>query len=196
MNPTRSLLLTALVLVTSTAALAAGPRRVIAAPAPTTTLTTAAMAFAIEEERVAQDLYQLAAEKWGLAVFTNIRRSETQHVAALTQLAVRYRLPVPAAERGVYQTADLQALYTSLAALVAVSPESALSVGALVEETDIVDLRESMATITDATTLGVMRRLEAASWNHLAAFVRNLAFLGIVYQPQVLDPEEYAARID
>lgn len=195
MNTPRSLVLTVLVLTASTAALAAGPRRGVAVPAPTT-LGTQAMAFAIEEERVAQDLYQLASEHWGLAVFANIRRSETQHVAALAQLAARFRLPVPAASRGVYQTADLQALYTQLAALVAASPESALSVGALVEETDIVDLREAMATVTDPTTLGVLRRLETASWNHLAAFVRNLALLGINYEPQVLDLEEYAARID
>jgi hypothetical protein len=188
----RCFLLSCLAVLTALIAQAAGPRR---STATGITLTPVAMTFAIEEERLAHDVYTVALEQWELPVFANIRRSESQHVAALVQLAGNFHLTVPAAHEGTYQTAELQALYDDLLPLVMASEESALLVGALIEETDIMDLRRTTTGITDATTKKVLANLEAASWHHLTAFVRNLSIRGIIYTPQVVDPDEFAARI-
>jgi hypothetical protein len=157
-----------------------------------TTLSSAQLIFAIEEERVAHDLYAAAAARWNLRVFANIAESETRHAAALTQLAATVGVQPPVAQAGVYATADLQALYDQLIVLVNGSATGALGAGALIEETDIADLRRLSAQATDEGSKAVIANLASASVNHLGAFVRNLAAAGVTYQPQVLTAEEFA----
>lgn len=168
------------------------PMSSISAAAPTT-LPAAGLVFAIEEERVAHDIYAAANARWNLPVFANIAQSETRHAAALTKLAATIGVQAPAAKAGVYATAELQSLYDQLLVLVSGSSTSALQAGALIEETDIADLRRLSAQATDEGSKAVIANLERASVNHLGAFVRNLAAAGVTYQPQVLTAEEFAA---
>ncbi len=170
---------------------AACPMNSVTAATPTT-LTSANLIFAIEEERVAHDIYAAAAARWDLRVFANIAESEMRHAAALTQLAASVGVLPPAAKAGVYATADLQALYDQLLVLVNGSATGALRAGALIEETDIADLRRLSAQATDEGSKAVIANLVNASVNHLGAFVRNLAAAGVTYQPQVLTAEEFA----
>lgn len=170
---------------------AACPRNTVT-PATPTTLASADLVFAIEEERVAHDIYAAAAARWNLRVFANIAESEARHAAALTQLAATVGVQPPAAQAGVYATADLQALYDQLLVLVNGSATGALRAGALIEETDIADLRRLSAQATDEGSKAVIANLVGASVNHLGAFVRNLAAAGVTYQPQVLSAEEFA----
>jgi hypothetical protein len=170
---------------------AACPMNTVTTGTPTT-LTSANLIFAIEEERVAHDIYAAAAARWDLRVFANIAESETRHAAALTQLAATVGVQPPAAKAGVYATADLQALYDQLLVLVNGSATGALRAGALIEETDIADLRRLSAQATDEGSKAVIANLVSASVNHLGAFVRNLAAAGVTYQPQVLSAEEFA----
>lgn len=160
-----------------------------------TTLPAAEIVSALEEERVAHDLYMAAIERWNLRVFINIAAAETRHAAALTQLATTSAIAVPAAQRGVYVTPEHQRLYEQLLAIVNASETGALQAGALVEETDITDLRRMIAAATDAGTRSIMSNLEKASVNHLRAFVRNLRARGITYEPKVLTADEYTALI-
>ncbi len=142
---------------------------------------------------MAHDLYAVAAARWSLRVFENIVHSEAQHASALERLASASGIEVPAAVAGSYRTADLQQLHDSLLELVNESDTAALRAGALIEETDIADLRRTRATATDAGTLAVLDNLESASNRHLAAFVQNLKARGIDYTPQVLTPEDFDA---
>jgi len=160
-----------------------------------TTLAPADLIFAIEEERVAHDIYAAASARWNLRVFANIAESETRHAAALIQLAATVGVQAPATQPGTYATADLQALYDSLQTLVNDSDTGALRAGALIEETDIADLRRLSVKATDAASQAVLADLERASVNHLAAFVRNLASRGVTYEPKVLAPEDFAALL-
>ena len=164
-------------------------------PATPTTLSANDLVFAIEEERVAHDIYVAASAKWNLRVFANIAAAEIRHEAALTQLAATAGVQPPAAQPGVYATADLQALHDQLSSLVNESVTGALRAGALIEETNIVDLRRMAARATDDASRAVLANLERASANHLAAFVRNLAGLGVTYTPQVLKADEYQAML-
>lgn len=170
---------------------AACPLNAVSAANPTT-LSAANLISAIEEERVAHDIYAAAAARWNLRVFANIAASETRHAAALTQLAATVGVQPPAAKAGVYATADLQALYDQLIVLVNGSANGALSAGALIEETDITDLRRLSALATDEASKAVIANLVGASVNHLGAFVRNLQAAGVTYQPKLLTAEEFA----
>ncbi len=168
------------------------PLNLVSMTSPTT-LPAAEVVYAFEEERVAHDLYTAAAEKWGSRVFVNIASAELRHAAALTQLASASAIALPPVQRGVYSTSDLQQLYTQLLAIASESETGALKAGALVEETDITDLRRMTAVATDAGTRAVLSHLEKASMQHLLAFVRNLEVRGITYQPQVMTAEEFNA---
>lgn len=164
-------------------------------PAQPTSLGFADLTFAIEEERVAHDLYAAAFARWNLRVFSNIAESETRHADALIQLAATVGVQPPPAQPGAYVTDDLRSLYTQLLALVNESETAALQAGALVEETDIADLRRLALQATDEASKAVIARLSSASVNHLSAFVRNLAARGVVYAPQVLSADEFAGMM-
>jgi len=164
-----------------------------ATSAAPTTLPASDLVFAIEEERVAHDLYAAASAKWNLRVFANIAEAETHHAAALTQLAATAGAMPPAAQAGVYASADLQRMHDQLLALANESETGALRAGALIEETDIADLRRLAARATDAASRAVLANLERATANHLAAFVRNLAARGVTCQPQVLAADDFSA---
>lgn len=157
-----------------------------------TTLSLPDLIAGYEEERMAHDLYVAAAERWNLPVFTHIAAAEVRHAAALQQLAGTVAATLPANEPGVYTTAEIQSMYHQLLALIQGSETGALQAGALVEETDIMDLRSLKATATDAATLTVLSNLERASIHHLNAFVRNLAARGVTYAPKVMSAEEFA----
>jgi hypothetical protein len=157
-----------------------------------TSLSAADLTAALDEERVAHDLYQTAAERWQLPVFSNIAAAELRHAAAIEQLAANAGIAVAPAQKGTYATMDAGHLYQELLPLVNGSREGALKAAALIEETDITDLRALIARVTDEPTKAVLAQLEVASQRHLAAFVRNLRTLGVTYQPQVLSAEEFA----
>ncbi len=145
-----------------------------------------------EEERVARDLYVELGDAWDLRVFAMIATAEQRHMDAVGALLDAYGLDDPndGATAGVYEDADLQALYDELLAQGSESETAALGVGALVEETDIADLRAQ--DVDSAAIETVYDRLEAASEHHLTAFVRNLDARGEEYVATVLDPDEVA----
>ncbi len=68
----------------------------------------------------------------------------------------------------------------------------ALKVGALIEETDILDLDTHIAEIDENDDiLTVYTNLRRGSTHHLKAFVWNLKMRGVEYTPQLMDLEDY-----
>ncbi len=143
-----------------------------------------------EEERMARDLYVELGDTWDLRAFAMIAVAEQRHMELVGALLDAYGLDNPndGATAGVYDDADIQALYDELLAQGSESSTAALGVGALVEETDIVDLRAQ--DVDSAAVATVYDRLESASENHLTAFVRSLDARGEEYVATVLDPAE------
>jgi hypothetical protein len=160
-----------------------------------TTLSAVEIIAAIEEERLAHDIYIAAAQRWNLRVFTNIAAAEIRHAAALESLAESAGIMLPPVQAGVYVTPELQSMYHQLHSLVNESITGALQAGALIEETDIADLRDLMNQATDSRTRTVLANLERASIQHLNAFVQNLEAHGFKYEPRVFTPDEYAAVV-
>ena len=88
---------------------------------------------------------------------------------------------------------DLQALYDDLVARGRTSLVNAFTVGALIEDLDISDLRDR-ATDTPDIAL-VYGDLEQGSENHLRAFVRNLDRQGATYTPTYISADEFESII-
>lgn len=153
----------------------------------------AALLFQIDEERMARELYTAFGAMWGLQPFAHIPLAESRHETVLRQLATRAGLALPTAVAGRFDDQEVQKRYTSLLALGLESVDSALRVGAYVEEVDISDLKALIVT-TDSTGLkDSAMALQTASGHHLNAFVGLLAARGVTYAPQVLSVENYEA---
>lgn len=155
-----------------------------AAPAPTSSPTAAAtieavasvesqLTYLIEEEKLAHDVYVTLGDLWGAGIFDSIAASETTHQDQVAALLPAYGVPDPRVDAvGVFTDPTLQSLYDELIAKGSQSLPDALQVGITIEQTDIADLTETIAT-APADVVIVLERLLAGSQNHLAAFERQ-----------------------
>jgi len=185
------------------AALGAPAAALARARAQTTALSSSTLSpdeiaglyFMREEEKLAHDVYLALYARWGTPVFDQIATSEADHTAAVLNLLNRYALPDPAAALGpgVFQDALLQGLYDGLMAQGAMSEIEALKVGALIEETDIRDIRERVLQTDEAAIRDVYDHLLCGSRNHLRAFDRQLRSRGVIYTPVVITLQEWDA---
>jgi hypothetical protein len=161
---------------------------------PVTTLTAEeieGLRWMREEEKLAHDVYVALGETWGLRAFENIAAAETTHGEAIKTLLDRHGIADPAAGQpaGAFTDPELQALYGDLVARGRTSLVDALTVGALIEEMDISDLRERASDTQDIAL--VYEDLERGSENHLRAFVRNLERRGGTYTPTHISVDEF-----
>lgn len=144
-----------------------------------------------EEEKLARDLYLALYELHSSDIFFNIAGSEQRHFDSVGNLLSLYGISDPAIGNGAgeFTNTDLQDLYDSLLASGTDTEIDALSVGILVEETDIDDLDNAIAATTQSPILRVYRNLRKGSENHLSAFTNRLlqldstASVGTSYGP-------------
>ena len=130
-----------------------------------------------EEEKVARDVYLSLNDRWNARIFKNIAASEQQHMDAIKNLLDTYSIPDPAAGKGLgeFTNPDLQKLYDDLIQQGSISKAEALRVGVVIEETDIDDLNEAIATTQHNDIRTVYGNLLQGSLNHLDAFESSLA---------------------
>lgn len=134
------------------------------------------LAFMVEEEKLARDVYALAvAAHPDARVFSNINRAETNHIGEVQVLLERYGVDDPTVGNaaGVFDDKSLQKLYDDLADRVGASRQAAAQVGVDVEVRDIADLKKAMKLKAPADVTAVLGNLLAGSERHLAAFQRN-----------------------
>jgi len=153
--------------------------------------------YMVGEEKLAHDVYVKLYEKWGLQIFNNIAQAETTHVNSVRLLLEKYNITDPTQNEpvGVFTNPDIQALYNQLVEMGSKSVVDALKVGALIEETDIIDLQEAIDNTNKLDIIATYENLMKGSRNHLRAFVKTLANYGVTYEPQLLSKEEYEAII-
>lgn len=152
----------------------------------------ASLAFMVEEEKLAHDLYDALGEAYDLRIFDRIAVAEVRHADAVRALLEAYGLEDPTLGMGAgeFGNDDLQQLYDSLLAQGLESEEAALTVGGRVEEADIADLRT--ADTGEASIDALYDRLENGSTHHLVAFVKALGAQGFEYEARVLTDAELA----
>lgn len=134
----------------------------------------AKLQYLVAEEKLARDVYKLAASLYGDRVFTNISSSESKHMAEVQLLLTRYQVedPTRGDAAGKFDNPDLQALYNKLAAQVKEGRTQAYQAGVTIEETDIADLDKALAVSAPADVTTILNNLRAGSQRHLAAFQR------------------------
>ena len=125
-----------------------------------------------EEEKLARDVYQAMNAKWSHRTFSNISKSEQQHMDSLKVLLDKYGIPDPAAGRkpGEFTNQKLQELYTQLVQKGSQSLNDALAVGVEIEKLDIADLEDAISKTTHSDVTLVYKNLLRGSNNHLKAF--------------------------
>jgi hypothetical protein len=137
--------------------------------------TDTLLAYLIEEEKLAHDVYTVLFEQYGAKVFGNILESEANHQDQVMTLLNVYGVSDPrSTELGVFQNPELQALFEQLVEMGSKSAADAYQVGVLIEEKDIADISAQLATATDQKVIDVLEKLRSASENHLRAFNRQL----------------------
>lgn len=159
----------------------------------------AGLVFMREEEKLAHDVYVAMFALGYSKVFDNIANSEQTHTDAMLTLLERYGIPDPVGTNaeGVFVNTDLQALYDALIILGSPSLIEALSVGAEIEEIDIIDIQNLVDALEGNEDIAIVyESLMKGSRNHLRAFVKNLANQGVDYAPSHLSQAEYDAIIN
>lgn len=149
--------------------------------------------FMREEEKLARDVNQEFYDMYAIPVFLNISKSEQQHTNAVLSLITKYNLedPITNDTRGIFINSDLLKMYNDLIELGNDDIIEALKAGALIEETDIIDLEEAIEKTDNEDISTIYTNLRNASYNHLKAFVAQLKFRGVTYEPALLGADIY-----
>jgi hypothetical protein len=140
----------------------------------------ATLLYAIEEEKLAGDVYEALAALYDAKIFEQIARSEDRHMDALLRQADRLGVDtgdLPTAT-GEFLDPTLQALYDTLIAKGTLSYEDALEVGIRIETEDLVTLQAAQEETDDPALDRAYAALEDGSESHLAAFTAAYDLLG------------------
>lgn len=150
-----------------------------------------------EEEKMAHDVYAVFAEKYDLAIFSNIAASETNHYNAVGNLLTVYELSDPSTGvAGTFTNNAIANLYQQLVDAGSISLTEALKTGAFIEEYDIADLKKLIDETENDALVQVYSNLLRGSRNHLRAFVSSLENYQLSYEPQILSTEDFDAIIN
>ena len=152
--------------------------------------------FMWEEEKMARDVYAYFFEKYKHRVFGNITKSEAIHIQAVTRLMEGFGVENPGDDTpGTFLNEHIAELYSTLTEMGETSLKDALKAGALIEETDILDLKQWIDKTENPSITWVYTNLLKASENHLRAFTGVLRIQGVIYEPVILNKEYYNAVI-
>lgn len=161
-------------------------------PPVLTNTEIADLQFMREEEKLARDAYQYFYDLYELNVFQNIAASEQRHMDAVLDLLQYYNLEDPTLDApGLFSNPDLQQLYDELIAQGDASLVAALAVGATIEDVDIRDLDNALASTDRERIINVYESLQCGSRNHLRAFTGQFDSRGESYTPQYISTEAY-----
>jgi hypothetical protein len=151
--------------------------------------------FIREEEKLARDVYDVLGAQYGNQIFLNIRQSEQSHMDALLPHIDRLGLTDPIVDdsTGAFVNPDLQALYTTLIDQGDADLAAALTVGAVIEDLDIVDIANAIERTDDAALITTYETLMCGSRNHLRSYTTQLSRQGTDYTAHYLSPAELEA---
>jgi hypothetical protein len=151
-----------------------------------------------EEEKLARDVYQTLYEAWNLRIFRNIARSEQRHMNAVRVMFQKYGLTDPVADDsvGAFTDPEMAALFQDLTQQGRISLEDALTVGAIIEDLDIYDLKIFLKKADNQDIRVLFQNLQKGSRNHIRAFIRQMERFQLRYRARYLTPEELEEILD
>lgn len=139
--------------------------------------------YMYQEEKVARDVYYYLGNLYpDENTFAYIQISEQRHMDACEKLCIKYGIDISDVDESVYGEfilPELQTLYDTLIAQGEPTLRTALEVGILIEETDIADLDEAIASMPSNASdiIRVFSNIQEGSLNHLEAFTYSLSKL-------------------
>ncbi len=139
--------------------------------------------YMYQEEKVARDVYYYLGEIYTTEnTFAYIQTSEQRHMDACEKLCIKYGIDISQVDESVYGEfilPELQTLYDTLIAQGEPTLRAALEVGILIEETDITDLDDAIASMPSNASdiIRVFSNIQEGSLNHLEAFEYSLSQL-------------------
>jgi len=144
--------------------------------------------YIYEVEKVARDVYQYFYDEWKTPVQNIISGSEQTHMDIMKELIDKYNLDDPAEGNGYgeFSNSDLQQLYHNLIESGLSSEVDALSTAAMIEEFDIVEIKEYANNTNRDDIISAYNKLLEGSEDHLRIFVAKLKDKAVEYQPQYL----------
>lgn len=155
--------------------------------------------YMFEEELMSRDVYVVLGEKWSLEVIDKIKEAELRQIGIIKNEMRRHGIDADeimlSTEPGVYKDKKLQGYYNAFVSQGMESEESALKVGAMIEEKNITDLKDGIEELDNLMMNRLFISLLNGSERHLRAFVRVLEERGITYEPEILDPVVYGLII-
>lgn len=154
--------------------------------------TITAILLLREEEKLARDVYTTLSWWYDAPVFSNIARSEQQHMNLVALMLDRYGLPDPAEGNGIGEFNDpwVQDLYDDLIAAGAESLVNALFVGAKIEDVDIYHLQHILDHSDYDDVNLIVQNMNAGSRNHMRSFYDALEKRGETYEAEFIDQFE------
>lgn len=152
--------------------------------------------FMLEEEKLARDTYSYLYDLWAVSQFTNIKDSEQSHMNAIAAELDKYNIPYTIPPEGQFSYPDLQNLYDQFVTDAQISKMNALTIGATIEDLDIVDLEEYINATNNTSIIGIYERLQCGSRNHLRSYVSAIISDDGTYNPQFLTQDEFDAIIN
>lgn len=147
--------------------------------------------FMLEEEKLARDTYSYMYSLWGVNQFSNIKNSEQSHMNAIANELDKYNIPYVILPEGEFSYPELQNFYNQFVIDGQISKLNALTIGATIEDLDIVDLEEYIQDSTNSSIIGIYESLQCGSKNHLRSYVSAIISNGGTYDPQFLSQAEY-----
>jgi hypothetical protein len=146
-----------------------------------------------EEEKLARDVYLTLYEIYNVPVFSNIAKSEQQHMDSVKWLLEQQGIsdPIQDMEIGVFTNPGLAFLYDNLVEQGSASLTQAFMVGALIEDLDIYDLDRLLDGEEDPQIIQVYENLLKGSQNHMNAFYRQIVRDGETYIPSYISLERF-----
>lgn len=146
-----------------------------------------------EEEKLARDVYLALYETWNLPTFVNIAESEQQHMDALSMVMEAYGLTGPETMDmpGSFINKDLEKLYNQLIEDGRKSLSAAFTAAAKIEDLDIFDLQNLLASTENDEIKILYQNLMKGSRNHLRSFTYQLEREGLSYEVNYISSEYY-----
>jgi hypothetical protein len=154
-----------------------------------------ALLFMLEEEKLARDTYEYLDDLWSINQFSNIKKSEQNHMDAVANLLDKNDISYTILPYGEFTNDKLQKLYDQFKTEGVKSKSLALQIGATIEDLDIVDLKQFISETTNLAIIEVFNSLMCGSQNHLRSFVKGINNNGDLYTPKYLNQEEYTSII-
>lgn len=170
-----------------------GSAFIVSAHAGVLPTEVADLTFMVQEEKLAHDIYVKLGKKYSAQPFLNIPKSEQRHMDAIGRLLAGFSISNPndGKAAGEFEDQTLQKLYTDLVNQGLTNEFAAFSVGGLIEEKDIEDLRLAMKRTQNPAILLAYESLDCGSRNHLRAFSKfSERASGKPYVAQVLPQKE------